>query len=91
MDLSANMLAVARRRASSLGLCGDAAASAVPLRFLQGDATSLPFADASFDTVLDTFSLCVLGAAAPAALAELARVLRPSGCVFPSSCCHLCC
>jgi ubiquinone/menaquinone biosynthesis C-methylase UbiE len=30
--------------------------------------------------VLDTFSLCVLGDAAPAALAEMARVLRPNGC-----------
>ena len=40
----------------------------------------LPFGDNSFDSCVDTFSLCVLGDAAPAAVAELARVLRPGGC-----------
>ena len=78
------MLNQARRRASSLGLCagseGDAAA-APSVRFVRGDATALPFDAAAFDTVLDTFSLCVLGDAAPRALAEMARVVRPNGCV----------
>jgi ubiquinone/menaquinone biosynthesis C-methylase UbiE len=94
VDLSGEMLGVARRRAASLGLCAadgaDATAAAAsasppPVRFVQADATRLPFPSASFDAVLDTFSLCVLGDAAPAALAEMARVLRPNGCApfFP--------
>ena len=79
------MLNQARRRASSLGLCagseGGAASGSPSVRFVRGDATALPFDAASFDTVLDTFSLCVLGDAAPRALAEMARVVRPNGCV----------
>ena len=78
MDLSGEMLSMARRRAASLGLCGDGGAGPA-VRFVRGDATSLPFDAASFDTVLDTFSLCVLGAAAPRALQEMARVVRPGG------------
>jgi len=76
VDLSGGMLRGAQRRAHALGLC---AASAPPLRLLQADAAALPFPDARFDTVVDTFSLCVLDAAAPAALAEAVRVLRPGG------------
>jgi SAM-dependent methyltransferase len=41
-----------------------------------GDATSLPFRDQSFDLVVD-FGTCQL--VGPAALAEVARVLRPGG------------
>ena len=77
VDLSAGMLDVARRRATSLQLCGSGTTPRVT--FQRADATQLPFADASFDVCVDTFSLCVLADAAPAALAELARVLRPGG------------
>lgn len=52
--------------------------AAVPgeVAFVQGDAQELPFADSSFDTVVDTFSLCVY-ADPVRALAEMARVTRP--------------
>ncbi len=45
---------------------------------LDARAESLPFADASFDTVLTTFTLCSVPYAA-LALAEARRVLRPGG------------
>lgn len=43
-----------------------------------GDAHKLEFADASFDTVVCTFSLCSIPDDA-AAVAEMKRVLRPGG------------
>jgi ubiquinone/menaquinone biosynthesis C-methylase UbiE len=43
-----------------------------------GTAEALPFEDASFDTVVCTFTLCSVHTP-PAALAEARRVLKPSG------------
>jgi len=48
------------------------------LRFVAGDATRLPFADAAFDAVVISFGLRNV-ADVPAALSEMARVVRPGG------------
>jgi len=69
IDLSEAMLEIAHRRAADLG-------SSVDLR--QGDAEALELPDASFDTVVYTFSLCAIPDHR-AALAEMTRVLRPGG------------
>ena len=69
IDLSPAMLARAQARARDLG-------RAVDLR--AGDAECLPFADASFDTVLATLTLCSIPDDVTA-VAEMARVLRPGG------------
>jgi ubiquinone/menaquinone biosynthesis C-methylase UbiE len=71
LDSSARMLDVARERVEQLGV-----ADKVWLR--TGDVAKLPFADASFDVVVDTFSLCVFEEP-DAAMREMRRVLRPSG------------
>jgi ubiquinone/menaquinone biosynthesis C-methylase UbiE len=69
VELSEEMLARARQRAHELGL-------SVDLRL--GDVQDLPFADASFDTVMITFALCTIPDERRA-LAEAFRVLRPGG------------
>jgi ubiquinone/menaquinone biosynthesis C-methylase UbiE len=69
VDLSPAMLEVARRRAGELG-------REVALR--EGDAHHLPFGDASFDSVVCTFSLCNIPDPHQA-LTEMRRVLRPGG------------
>ncbi|MGY1814609.1 class I SAM-dependent methyltransferase [Blastococcus sp. SYSU D00820] len=53
-----------------------AGTSAVPVVVTEGDAQSLPFPDDRFDAALCTWVLCELPDPA-AALAEVARVLRP--------------
>lgn len=90
VDISGGMLALARQRAETLNLrvvLDDASASPSPsqppspkppARFMLADAESLPFPDASFDCVVDTFSLCVIEHP-EAALREVRRVLRPGG------------
>ena len=70
VDLSADMLAVARRRASTAGL-GNVA-------FAQADAQVHPFEPASFDVVVGRTSAMFFGDR-PAAFANLARALRPGG------------
>lgn len=69
IDLSPQMLAQARRRADRLG-------RRVELR--EGDAQQLDFPDASFDSVVCTFSLCGIPDDRQA-VAEMLRVLRPGG------------
>ncbi len=67
--LSQEMLAIAWRRAATLGR---------QVELLQGDAQALAFPDASFDTVVCTFSLCSIPDDSKA-VAEMKRVLRPGG------------
>lgn len=69
VDLSPDMLAIARRRALDTG-------RDVDLR--EGDAHDLAFDDGSFDTVVCTFSLCNIPDT-DRALGEMHRVLRPGG------------
>lgn len=69
LDLSEQMLGLARTRSAELGLD-------VTLR--QGTAHALPFDDASFDTVVCTLGLCAIPDHS-AAVAEMVRVLRPGG------------
>ena len=69
IELSAEMLDIARRRAAAVGLQAE---------ILQGDAQALAFPDASFDTVVCTFSLCSIPDDRKA-VAEMKRVLRPGG------------
>ena len=69
IELSPAMLAIARQRAADLGREAD-------LR--EGDAEHLPFADASFDTVVCALSLCSIPDPATA-IGEMKRVLVPGG------------
>lgn len=54
------------------------AAAAFPVQMHQLDAARLPFADASFDCVVSTWTLCSIRDVA-SALSEVRRVLRPGG------------
>lgn len=69
IDLSPAMLAIARQHAASLGREVD---------LHEGDACHLPFADASFDTVVCALSLCSIPDPAQA-IAEMQRVVVPGG------------
>lgn len=70
IELSREMLAIARRRADVLNR---------HVEFRIGDSETLDFPGASFDTVVCTFSLCAIPDHRKA-LAEMTRVLRPGGC-----------
>ncbi|MFD1150961.1 class I SAM-dependent methyltransferase [Saccharothrix hoggarensis] len=69
LDLSPGMLAQARARADHLGR---------DVTLVEGDAQSLPFPDAHFDTVVCTLGLCGVPDDR-AAIHEMHRVLRPGG------------
>lgn len=69
IEWSPGMLNLARRRAEEIGR---------EVTLLEGDARSLPFPEASFDTVVCTYSLCAIPDE-PRAIAEMTRVLRPGG------------
>lgn len=70
IDLAEQMLDTARRKASSLKLSN--------VSFQTGDATTLPFENASFDAVISRFCLMFLPEI-PKAAAEIVRVLKPGG------------
>jgi ubiquinone/menaquinone biosynthesis C-methylase UbiE len=57
---------------------GRAAATAVPVEYLEASAETLPLDDGSVDTVVTTWTLCTIPNA-PRALAEMRRVLKPGG------------
>jgi ubiquinone/menaquinone biosynthesis C-methylase UbiE len=69
IELSPEMLNIARKRAADLG-------REVHLR--EGNAEALDFPDASFDTVVCTFALCTIPDDRKA-VAEAKRVLKPGG------------
>lgn len=69
IDPSAPLLARAAPRARD---------ARVPIELVRGDAEALPFADATFDSVVMTYTLCSIPHP-ERALAELRRVLRPDG------------
>lgn len=69
-DFAAPMLELARRKASRTGC--------VWVSLVQANACRLPFADGSFDCVTVGFGLRNV-ADLPAAISEMARVIRPGG------------
>jgi len=69
VDPSAELLAMARRNARRLQ---------IDVELVQQSAERLPFRDATFDTVLLTWTLCSIPDPA-AALREIRRVLKPGG------------
>jgi len=70
LDLAEQMLAVARSKATTLGLTN--------VTFRTGDVTALPFETNSFDAVTSRFCLMFLPEI-PKTAAEIARVLKPGG------------
>jgi ubiquinone/menaquinone biosynthesis C-methylase UbiE len=69
LDPSSELLRLANKRISD---------ALVSVSLLQASAEQLPFADAAFDTVVMTWTLCSIPHPV-AALTEMRRVLRPGG------------
>jgi SAM-dependent methyltransferase len=69
LDISPGQLAKAREAAAQAGLA---------IRFDQGDAEALPYADGEFDAVGSAFGI-IFAPDAPQAAAELTRVTKPGG------------
>jgi SAM-dependent methyltransferase len=69
VDFAPNLLAQARARAVAAGL---------GIRFDEGDAEALPYADGAFDTVVSMFG-AMFAALPERVAAELVRVCRPGG------------
>lgn len=72
LEPSFGLLTLARRRASSCR---------APVCLLDASAEAIPLERASVDCVLSTWTLCTIPDA-PAALAEIRRVLKPGGVFF---------
>jgi ubiquinone/menaquinone biosynthesis C-methylase UbiE len=72
VDLSSEMLKIARERAAKLN---------VNIRFSLADAETLPFPDQCFDTVVSSLSTCTFPNPANA-LREMIRVSKPSAQLF---------
>jgi SAM-dependent methyltransferase len=69
LDIAPNLIETARNRAQAAGLT---------IEFEEGDAESLPYADASFDVVVTMFG-AMFAPRPDVAAAELLRVCRPGG------------
>lgn len=69
VDLSPEMLALARTRAEKIGRSVDLS---------EGDAHDLPFADGTFESVVCTYALCEVPDEIRA-IAQMRRVLEPGG------------
>jgi ubiquinone/menaquinone biosynthesis C-methylase UbiE len=69
IDLTPEMLALARKRAADLRL---------PVMLCEGDAQALPFPDGTFDTVVSTYAMCSVPDEHLAVL-EMKRVLKAGG------------
>jgi ubiquinone/menaquinone biosynthesis C-methylase UbiE len=78
IDLSPELLRLAQERMAD---------AVVPVSLLQASAEHLPFADAVFDTVVMTWTLCSI-ANPVAALKEIRRVLKPGICFSSSTVCR---
>src|SRR5882724_5695642 len=69
LDTSPRLLAMSRAAAER---------SSLPVTFIEGSAEAIPLDDHSIDSVVTTWTLCTIPAAAQA-LGEMRRVLKPSG------------
>lgn len=71
VDISTGMISEAKKRAEGLKPSGS-------ITLLEADVTSLPLDNDSFDSVVDSFSLCVFSQPI-SALKEMRRVVKPGG------------